>query len=229
MGLIVLWASLAQAQTAPAAQDKAAMERAQREADGPRRRILEAARLKTTVKAAEASPVVQPPAPVPAPVPATASATVTAQRPAARNENAEPEGVMAVLSPAAPPLQVQSASFAMSGITTVAPVALAAPAPSMINVPSRPTTAQPAYLPPPRLLTRVEPELPAYLLRRGARRTELVVDLVIHADGSVSDVVLRDSPVPGLEEPVLEAVRQWRFEPQPAVRQHQVRLVVIPS
>lgn len=227
MGLIVLWASLAQAQTAPAAQDKAAMERAQREADGPRRRILEAARLKTTVKAAEASPVVQTAAPAPAPVPATPTATV--QRAAARSENAEPEGVMAVLSPAAPPLQVQSASFAMSGITTVAPVALAAPAPSMINVSSRPTTAPPAYLPPPRLLTRVEPELPAYLLRRGARRTELVVDLVIHADGSVSDVVVRDSPVPDLEEPVLEAVRQWRFDPQPALRPHQVRLVVIPS
>ena len=215
MGLLVLWTAVAQAQTAPAAQDKAAMERAQREADGPRRRILEAARLKTVARGPEVAPqAVVVPVSTPAP------------RAAPRSEAAEAEGVMAVLSPGAPPLQLQSAAFAMSGITTVAPVALAASAPSMISVP---TAAQLAALPPPRLLSRVDPELPSYLLRRGARRTELVVELVVNTDGSVRDVALRESPSPALEEPVVDAVRQWRFEPQPAARPHTVRLVVSPS
>jgi len=196
------------------------MERAQREADGPRRRILEAARLKAAVRAPDAPPAA---APVPVAPPAVA------QRAAPRSDNAESEGVVAVLSPAAPPLQVQSAAFAMSGITTVAPVALSAPAPSMINVPGGLTAAQLANLPPPRLLSRVDPELPPYLLRRGARRTELVVELMINTDGSVRDAAVRDSPGSAVEEPVLEAVRQWRFDPQPTARPHQVRLVLAPT
>jgi TonB family protein len=123
-------------------------------------------------------------------------------------------------------LQLQTATFEMSGITKVAPVALATSTPSMVSLP---TAAQLAALPPPRLLSRVDPDLPSYLLRRGARRTELVVEMVVNADGSVRDVALRESPGQAIEEPVVEAVRQWRFEPQPTARPHLVRLVVSPG
>jgi TonB family protein len=215
MGLCVLWTAAAHAQTAPAAQDKTAMERAQREADGPRRRILEAARLRNLSRAPEVTAQAVPP-----PMP------LTAQRSVSRGEDAEPEGVTSVLPPGMPPLQLQTASFAMSGITRVTPVALAASAPSMISVP---TAAQLASLPPPRLLSKVDPYLPTYQLRRGARRTELVVDMVVNADGSVRSVSLPEPPGAALEEPVIDAVRQWRFEPQPAARQHTVRLVISPS
>jgi len=213
MGLLVLWTAVAQAQTAPADQDKAAMERAQREAEGPRRRILEAARLKTVARAPEAAqPALAAPASPPSP------------RAAPRSDEAE--GSMAVLSPAGPPLSLQSAAMALPGIGAVAPVALMASAPSMINVPD--PTLQSRLLP-PRLLSRVDPELPAYLLRRGAQRTELVVELVVNTDGSVRDVSVRKSPGAALEEPVIDAVRQWRFEPQPVARPHVVRLVVSPG
>jgi TonB family protein len=215
MGLGVLWAAEAQAQTAPAAQEKTAMERAQREADGPRRRILEAARLRSLSRASEVSAQAVPTA-----------MSLTAQRTFSRGEDAEPEGATSVLPPGAPPVQLQTASFAMSGITRVAPVALAASTPSMISVP---TAAQFANLPPPRLLSKVDPDLPSDQFRRGARRTELVVDMVVNADGSVSNVALPESPGHALEGPVVAAVRQWRFEPQPAARLHTVRLVISPS
>jgi TonB family protein len=214
-GLCVLWTAAAHAQTAPVAQDKTAMERARREADGPRRRILEAARPRNLSRAPEVTAQVVPP-----PV------SLSAQRSASRGEDAEPEGVTSVLPPGAPPLHLQTASFAMSGITRVTPVALAASTPSMISVPM---AAQFTSLAPPRLLSKVDPELPTYLLRRGARRTELVVDMVVNADGSVRNVALPESPGPALEDPVVDAVRQWRFEPQPAARPHTVRLVVSPG
>jgi TonB family protein len=218
VGVCVLWTAAALAQTMPAAQVRAAMERAQREADGPRRRILEAARLRTAIQVpgATAQPV-QPGVPTPS------------QRVGFSSEGAVGEGVTSILAAAAPPLQMQTASFAMSGITSVTPVALATSTPSMISVPSVPTAAQLAGLPPPRLLSRVDPDLPSYLLRRGARRIELVVEMVVNADGSVRDVALPESPGSAIEESVVAAVRQWRFEPQPAARPHLVRLVVTPG
>lgn len=200
------------------------MERAQREADGPRRRILEAARLRAAPRAPDPAPAptvlpvnVVLPAPVPAPVAAPAA------RPASRGEA---EGVVAVLSPAAVPQALPAAPPAMASVPTVAPVSIATALPAMISAPQ---PVQLEGLPPPRLVSRVDPDLPLNMFRRGARRTELVVDMVVNVDGSVKDVALRDSANPELETPVLEAVRQWRYERQPAARQHTVRLVVAPS
>jgi TonB family protein len=75
----------------------------------------------------------------------------------------------------------------------------------------------------------IEPELPSRLFRRGSTRTEIVIDLVINVDGSVRSAAVRSSSNGDIEAVVLEAVRQWRYEPQAVVRSHLVRLVVSPS
>ncbi len=203
----------AQAQTAaPAnpAPDKAAMERAQREADGPKRRILEAARLKVAVRTPDAPAVATPAAPRPRP------------------EAAEPEVPLATLPAAASPLPL--APVLPAPAPTVAPVQavpLSTAAVSLVALPAPQAAA--SNLPPPVLLNMVEPEWPARLFRRGAQRTEVVVELTLRVDGSVADAAVRRSPNPELDSAVLEAVRQWRYEPQPVTRQHLVRLVVSPG
>ena len=90
--------------------------------------------------------------------------------------------------------------------------------------------AKPAATPAlPRSVKRTaEPEVPARLFRRGGGRVELLVDVLIDTDGSVKSAVVITSSNADADEPVLDAVRRWRYEPQPAARPHQVRLVVSP-
>lgn len=191
---------------APAA-DSAAMERALQQADGPRRRIIEAARL----KAAGAAP-----APAPAPV----AAPVAAPAPRPR----EPEPVVIGTLPAA-----------MAPLPTVTDARIVVPAAvAPVETPVLPTALAdlpPAVssLPAPRLLKMVEPEFSSRVLRRGGRALEIVVDLTIRTDGSVSDIALRPPVDVSLEPAVLEAMRQWRYDAQPVDRLHSVRLVVNPE
>jgi TonB family protein len=210
-------AAAVRAQVAPTAAEQSAMERAQREADGPRRRILEAAKVKGTVRPdgpAVPAPVAAPPAaPAPAPVPAVARREEAAERPPA----------LATLPAAAAPLALPAS--AVASVPSVSRVELAPASVAMVDMP----LAKTLNLPAPRLLSRVDPELPPRLQRRGARRVEVVVALTIGADGTVRDVALPSGTAADLEAAVREALYQWRYEPQPEARQHSVQLVFGPG
>ena len=193
-----------QAQTTPSTTvDKEALERAEKQADGPRRRILEAAKMKPAVVPVVAA-VQAAPAPAPAPV---------------------PEPVLHTLGRGAAPLQVVVAST-VATVPTVAQVELQPVTAALIALPPA-APAAPAV--PPRLLSKVDPDLPSRLLRRGAPHTELLLDLTVKTDGTVSNIEVRSSTNPDIQDAVVEAVRQWRYDVQPVERRHSVRLVVTPS
>jgi TonB family protein len=58
---------------------------------------------------------------------------------------------------------------------------------------------------------------PAYPPRMEMARTEgtVVVDAVIHRDGTVGDVTVLKSSAPEFERAAVEAVKQWRYTPLP--------------
>lgn len=175
----------------PAAPEGPVLERALQQADGPRRRILEAARGKPA----------SPPAP-----------------PAAAARTREGGGVQ-TLGDAPPPLEV-AAARAVGGVAALPLIETPAPA------------AMPGELPPPpvlqplKLLTLVEPQVPERLLRRTNGRLEFVIDLTIGEDGRVLQASVRP-PVPAdVAELIVQAVRAWRYAPQPVERTHQVLLVL---
>lgn len=196
----------APAQTAAPAADKAAMDRALQQADGPRRRILEAARLQDAK-------------PGPPPVPAAAA---TAAR--AREASATELVILGTLQPAVEAVKVPAAQ-AVEPVPTMAPVKML-PLPTLATLPQAEPDVDPETLAPPRLVTRVDPELPPRLFRRVGQRPEVVVDLTVNVDGSVSRATVRSASTNDASGPVLDAVRQWRYEPQPYPRQHTVRLVL---
>lgn len=220
--LAVSAAAAALAQSTAPPPDRAGMERALQQADGPKRRILEAARLKAGAPAS---------APVPAPAlaavapPPLAAAPSPAAAATPRVEAPETEIVVVVtmggvIEPVALP-----ASASVRGVAGVAAPGAAVPAPpALIDLP--PPLPAVADLPPPRLLAMTEPELSPRLFRRGSARAEVVVDLVIDIDGSVKSALVRQPHNADLEEAVLDAVRQWRYDPQPVARPHLLRLVV---
>lgn len=196
----------AQAQTTAATKvDKEALERAEKQADGPRRRILEAANMKPAVVPVVAA-VAAPAAPAPL-----------------------PEPVLHTLGKGSAPLDVSSSTVAT--VPTVAPMELVPVAAALMALPAAPPpeTHAAVALPAPRLLDKVEPDLPSRLLRRGAPRTEVLLDLTVNTNGSVSNIEVRSSTNPEIQDAVVDAVRQWRYEVQPVERRHSVRLVVTPS
>lgn len=222
----VAWGPAAAQTPAPSAADRAAMERALQQADGPRRRILEAARLKAETP---------PPAPAPARPPAPTSTTTAnaapaaaaaASAPAARREGAEPD-TTARLVPGFAPLAMPAST--VDSVATIAPVeTVATPRAVLAPLADAPPRVM-DELPPPKLLQMVEPDLPARLFRRTERRVEIVVDLVINRDGSVRSAVVRGDLGPDVDSSVADAMRRWRYDPQPGARLHVVRLVASPS
>lgn len=220
--LAVSAVAAATAQSTAPAPDRAGMERALQQADGPKRRILEAARLKAGLPAPAPAPTV---AAVGAPASAAAPAPVAAATP--RVEAPDTEIVVVVTMGGAIEPVALPASASVRGVAGVAPPgAVSATPPALIDLP--PALPSVADLPPPRLLAMTEPDLPPRLFRRGSTRAEVVVDLVIDTDGSVKSAVVRQSANADLEDAVLEAVRQWRYDPQPVARPHLLRLVVSP-
>jgi protein TonB len=87
--------------------------------------------------------------------------------------------------------------------------------------------AQPAaeVLAPLRLTRYVEPEIPTRLRGRLKPTSEVTVAFKVQPDGSVSDVGIRATTARSLDPIVLEAVRQWRYDPVPGEREHVVQLV----
>lgn len=177
--------------------------RVEDEASRPMRMILEAARIKSRAKAAEAPPArplaVAPRAPAP-PAPAVL-----------------PQSAVATLEAVATP---------RAAIPDPAP----APVPQAGSPPAAAPAAPPsAPLQPLQLLSLVEPVTPRALL--GKLRGEIRVDVAftVAADGAVTDATVRSSSHPQMNAAVLEAVGQWRYQPIGSPREHAVQVVLRPG
>ena len=65
---------------------------------------------------------------------------------------------------------------------------------------------------PPKVIHRVLPTYPE-IARRARVEGAVIVDTVIEASGTVTEVTLLQEPGFGLGDAAVEAVREWRFEP----------------
>ncbi|QTN25042.1 TonB family protein [Rhizobacter sp. AJA081-3] len=183
------------------AQDRGA--RVEREANNPLRMIIEASKIKPKAKPAEAVRPLD--RSVPAAVP---SAAVAASAPAELPRIAMPAGTVE---------------------STVATVEVGAEA-ERATVPSQPAPdplSVPATgLAPLQLADMVEPVTPRMLLGKLRGEVQVVVSFTVRPDGSVVEPVVRSSSHPQMDDAVLEAVRQWRYQPIAAPRGHEVQLVL---
>ncbi len=236
---------------APAASvnESAVSERVRREAGNPLRLILEASRIRRAPAEAETPPARRPVAGAPtgsvaAPVPPAPGAVPAAVVPAAALAAvplAAPAAPEPVLRTLAAPAETGSAvgriarDESLAPVSPVAPLALPAvpargpaAAPVVAAPPPQPVAAAPAAAAtsaPPKLLTRVDPDIPSAVMRRLGYPAEFQVDLTIQPDGSVRDVRMV-SPAQRAAEPyVVEAMTQWRFERVAAPRLQRFSLV----
>jgi protein TonB len=121
-----------------------------------------------------------------------------------------------------PTAGVTAAPAAAAATAAVPAAALAAPAASTV-----PATPQPAaeVLAPLKLVRYIEPEIPVRIRGRLKPSSVVTVAFKVRPDGSVSDVGIRQTTARALDPIVLDAVRQWRYDPVPAEREHVVQLV----
>ncbi len=220
-----VWAQAARAEGAAADAD-AAMERAKRAAAGPLKAIQQASKIRR--RPGEGEPAA-PAAPV-APTATATTTTVLAASGAAAPAAAAPAPALERAAERAEAPVVARVLEAEARMPTVAPVAAieaptAAPATAMMPAMA---VSQPLLdtLPlQPKVLSIVEPNIPARLMEQGPRVAEVEAELMLRADGSVAEVSLLP-PVPrAWQRYITTALEQWRFEPLGAARTHRVRLV----
>lgn len=77
----------------------------------------------------------------------------------------------------------------------------------------------------PKLVLRVDPDVPQRLLDELGRGAVVPVDLTIRADGTVAAVSVQGVMPRGMQRSLAVALEQWRFDPLPAQRVHRVELV----
>ena len=206
-----------------AAEAAAAMERAQRQAANPMRRILEASKARPK-PAAEAAPIVAATAAVAAVAPrADAGFTTPTIAPAPAPAPAPvpaPVATPAVSTLSADLLQRPSPGVAVPALETASTSAQPMAALAPLAMP-----AAPVVVVRPQLVNMVEPVIPARVLDDLGRIGEVSVDLTIRADGSVAAVALVPPAPRQIQRYVIAALEQWRYEPLPAERVHRVQLV----
>jgi hypothetical protein len=141
------------------------------------------------------------------------------------------------------PAAAAAAEPSSTGITTqitLSSEALRAPSQAPVPALERATLAAPAQtasvaavaLPQvqegairPKLITRVDPELPQRLLDDLGRNAVVPVDISIRANGRVAGVVFSPALPIRAQRAIAAALEQWRFEPLPSDRTHRVELV----
>ena len=182
--------------------------RVEREANNPLRRIIEASRIKPKAKPAEAVRAI---------------------------ERAAPAAVSSVAAAASAPAELPRAALPAGTVeSTVATVevdaeAERAAAPPPVPDPLPTAAAPAAQLAPLQLADMVEPVTPRPLLGRLRGEVQVVVSFTVRIDGTIAEPVVRSSSHPQMDEAVLEAVRQWRYQPIAAPRSHEVQLVMRPA
>jgi TonB family protein len=164
---------------------------------------------------------------------AVAAQSVPTPAAAVTSGPANPASVPAASVETAPPAASNAAPVEATASLTAAPpaaapptAALAAPAAAAAAA-AAPNPAQPAteVLMPLKLVHYIEPEIPVRIRARLRPSNEVMVAFKVLPDGSVSNVDIRSTTARALDPVVLEAVRQWRYDPVPAAREHTVQLV----
>lgn len=185
------------------AQDQAT--RVEREANNPLRMIIEASKIKPKAKPADAARPPERAAPAVPPRP-LASASAPAELTRVEVPSDKVESAVATVE-----VDGESAR-------SVAPpsVVVAEPVPA-------------APLAPLQIADVVEPLLPRSLLGKLRGEILVVVGFTVRADGSVAEPVIRSTSHPQMDEAVLEAVKQWRYQPIAAPRAHEIQLVLRPA
>ena len=252
MLLLALPTVAAWAQTAAVAppQEPESAARVQRDAGNPLRMIIEAGKLKVRPKGQEADsapkrvadkPLARAPGAKPAEASGAAlagSLATTRLRPdAATGPAAQPSaaGAVAGTTPVAGTAPVPGAT-AVAATTSVAPTTPVAGTTPGVATPaalaallgtSAAALVTPARTVPVRLelADYVEPVLPERLRSRLRGTPEVVLDLMVRADGSVGEATVRSSTDKALEPLALAAVRQWRYKRIDEPRAHAVQLV----
>lgn len=217
--IVATHATLVNAQTLN--PDPAAASRVARDANNPMRVILEASKLKVRIKpdVDDAPPpekrVVRTPVSRPAAAVVAKAAAPAVAVPAASQVAA------AAAAPVAASANPHAQMMAKAAESVPMPSALAAPAP-IVPVP-KPLALPPVPL---KLAQLVEPEVPPAVMRRMRSDVNVVIGLTVNADGSVSDVVIKSNPMKALDTAIIDAVRQWRYNPIGESRTHAVQLVL---
>ncbi len=238
--------SAVHAQTAapPAASASEAQlsEAVKRQAASPYRWILtnqtsaQKPRAPTTAPSPAPAPTAAAPAPVPAPAPTVASAP-----PAGANSAA------AVAAAAARRAEIAEAAAkqASAAAATPAPAAVAAvapppppPAPAPVVAAPPPPPPAPVQVavappppPPPKLnidlvpISQPEPRLSPAAQRELASGAAVRIAFTVNTDGSTSDVRVVSSSTRALNNPVMAAVREWKYNKVDAPQKTEIELV----
>jgi TonB family protein len=215
------------------AQDPA--RRVEREASNPMRMIIEAAKIRPKAKIAEAAK----------PVPRTSAELAPAAAEARVPPVVEAPAAAAAEAPAAAAAEAPAAAAAEAPAAPVPSVAEAEPAPlppagppestvATVEVAATPRISVPEVTPPVaepepvalKLASVVEPVMPRQWLGKLRGELQVHIAFTVNADGTVAGATVRRSSHPQLDASVLEAVRQWRYEPIAAPRPHEVQLVL---
>ena len=186
------------------AQDPAT--RVEREASNPLRMIIEASKIKPKAKPAETA---RPPERATPAVPVRPIASASAPAGLTRLEVPSDKVESAVAT-----VEVDGESA-----RSVAP-------PPAVAV-AEPVSATP--LAPLQIADVVEPVLPRSLIGKLRGEIQVVVGFMVRADGTVAEPVIRSTSHPQMDAAVLEAVKQWRYQPIAAPRAHEVQLVLRPA
>ena len=249
LACIWAWPALAQSARPDPAEAAAAMERAQRLAANPMRVILQAGKIRRKSVGAEAAPepadaanlrrtaAVTSVAATPTVTTTTTTTTATATATAAAAGTAAPAAATRAAPVEAAPsistalvfqasqLMPPAANAVASLENTAAPEALSAAVPKMV-APQTLLAALPSVQ--PTLVSTVEPDIPARLLRDTGGVNEVLADLSLRADGTVAEVQLI-SPYPrSWRSYLVAALEQWRFEALASARVHRIQLVFGP-
>lgn len=232
-------AAAASAPRPPTSEAAAAMERAQRLAANPMRVIMQAGKIRRRTVEPDVLPdaadpaslrrvAVRPAAEVatPAAVPAAVAAVTSAVTPGA-TARVQPDAAAAPDSGITKSLVLQSAPLDAPAGGEVAPLQSAPLAPMQPGMPKMvvPQALRTALPVQPRLMTMVEPDIPPRVMLMGLAVNEVAAELSLRADGTVAEVNLLP-PVPRAWQPyIIEALRQWRYEPLPGARAHRVQLI----
>jgi TonB family protein len=215
--------------SSPASQAQPAAEpasRAARDAENPMRMIIEASKLKVRIRpdndptdagAADkrAAPAAPKPAATKVAAPARPASAVQAKAPGAASQ------AVAAVPPADAPSPAPSAPP-----ETIVAKAVESPAAALAMPPPLLPVARPAPLAPLKLTRMVEPSLRESQLSRMRSDVEVVVGFTVNTDGSVSNVIVRSSPMPAFDAAIVEAINQWRYQPVDEPRSHGVQLVL---
>jgi TonB family protein len=217
------------------AQDDDAARRAERAASNPMRMIIEAAKIKPKARAPEAARPAEPARP--AESPRAAPRPVAEAAPAADPGSAQPPVPTATAVPVSTPVAAAAPEAPAAPVVDVAPAPSGPPesAVATVEVSATPrsdsllATLPPAAEPEPvalKLASVVEPEMPRRLIGKVRGEVQVHVAFTVQADGRVADAAVRRSSHPTMDAAILEAVRQWRYEPIAAARPHEVQLVL---